>query len=120
MEGKSTFITDPRLTCKCSIWLFLKIILNIYSNWIQTSKWIDLNVENNFVVFCSFYLIILIGEFKDIWIRLMINFFRSHDDFVELPSGIFEASDSFSSYASQQKVFDDLGRNMLKNAFDGK
>ncbi len=24
-----------------------------------------------------------------------------------------------SSYASQQKVFDDLGRDVLKNAFDG-
>lgn len=44
---------------------------------------------------------------------------RSHDGFVELPSGVFEPDRSTSPYASQQKVFDDLGRNVLKNAFDG-
>ncbi|CAF3182883.1 unnamed protein product [Rotaria socialis] len=43
----------------------------------------------------------------------------SHDGFVELPSGILEADNSLSPYASQQKVFDDLGRDVLKNAFDG-
>ncbi len=45
---------------------------------------------------------------------------RSHDGFVELPSGVFEADSKSSPYASQQKVFDDLGRDVLKNAFDGK
>jgi hypothetical protein len=44
----------------------------------------------------------------------------SHDGFVELPSGIYETNDPSSSYASQQKVFDDLGHDVLKNAFDGK
>ncbi|CAF4626294.1 unnamed protein product [Rotaria sp. Silwood1] len=43
----------------------------------------------------------------------------SHDGFVEHPSGILEADNSLSPYASQQKVFDDLGRDVLKNAFDG-
>ncbi|CAF1186858.1 unnamed protein product [Rotaria sordida] len=43
----------------------------------------------------------------------------SHDGFVELPSGILEADNSLSPYASQQRVFDDLGRDVLKNAFDG-
>lgn len=47
-------------------------------------------------------------------------FLRSHDGFVELPSGVLEADSKISSYASQQKVFDDLGRDVLKNAFDGK
>jgi hypothetical protein len=49
-----------------------------------------------------------------------MNFSRSHDGFIELPSGILEASNSASCFASQQKVFDDLGRDILKNAFDGK
>ncbi|CAF0889778.1 unnamed protein product [Adineta ricciae] len=43
----------------------------------------------------------------------------SHDGFVELSSGKLEASDSSSNYASQQKVFDELGRDVLKNAFEG-
>ncbi|CAF4024613.1 unnamed protein product [Rotaria magnacalcarata] len=43
----------------------------------------------------------------------------SHDGFVELPSGILEADNSLSPYASQKHVFDDLGRDVLKNAFDG-
>jgi hypothetical protein len=32
---------------------------------------------------------------------------------------VLEAQDSSSCFASQQKVFDDLGRDILKNAFDG-
>ncbi|UJR26288.1 hypothetical protein I4U23_007626 [Adineta vaga] len=43
----------------------------------------------------------------------------SHDEFVELPSGVLEPSSNSSPYASQQKVFDDLGRDVIKNAFDG-
>ncbi|CAF3662340.1 unnamed protein product [Adineta steineri] len=43
----------------------------------------------------------------------------SHDGFTELPTGILEPSNSSSPYASQQKVFDDLGRDVIKNAFDG-
>lgn len=49
-----------------------------------------------------------------------IFLYRSHDGFVELPSGLREADKPLSPYASQQKVFDDLGRDVLKNAFDGK
>jgi len=45
---------------------------------------------------------------------------RSHDGFVELPSGVLEPDSNLSPYASQEKVFDDLGRDVLKNAFDGK
>jgi len=56
---------------------------------------------------------------KDFRIIIKINVSRSHDGFVELPSGMLEASNSLSFYASQQKVFDDLGRDLLKNAFDG-
>jgi hypothetical protein len=33
---------------------------------------------------------------------------------------MLEADNNSSPYASQQKVFDDLGRDVLKNAFDGK
>ncbi|CAF0816111.1 unnamed protein product [Adineta ricciae] len=43
----------------------------------------------------------------------------SHDGFIELPSGILESKDNSSAYASQQKVFNDLGRDVIKNAFDG-
>jgi len=32
---------------------------------------------------------------------------------------VIEADNNLSLYASQQKVFDDLGRDVLKNAFDG-
>lgn len=49
-----------------------------------------------------------------------MEFSRSHDDFIELPSGLLEAKDSTSSFVSQQKLFEDLGRDLLKNAFDGQ
>lgn len=49
-----------------------------------------------------------------------IQFYRSHDGFIELPSGLLEAKDSTSLFVSQEKVFDDLGRDLLKNAFDGQ
>lgn len=49
-----------------------------------------------------------------------MEFSRSYDGFIELPSGLLEASDATSSFVSQQKIFDDLGRDLLKNAFDGK
>jgi hypothetical protein len=32
---------------------------------------------------------------------------------------VLEPDSNLSSYASQQKVFEDLGRDVLKNAFDG-
>jgi hypothetical protein len=32
---------------------------------------------------------------------------------------VLEVANNLSPYASQQKVFDDLGRDVLKNAFDG-
>ena len=44
---------------------------------------------------------------------------RSHDDFIELPTGVLEAKSKSSSYASQDKVFNDLGQDVLKHAFDG-
>jgi hypothetical protein len=44
---------------------------------------------------------------------------RSHDGFVVNKDGILEPSPG-SSYASQQTVFDDLGKGVLKNAFEGK
>ncbi|CAF3629264.1 unnamed protein product [Adineta steineri] len=71
MNGKSTFITDPRLS---------------------------IDEQKQFSFDYSYW---------------------SHDGFVEHPSGIYQAKDSVSCYASQQKVFDDLGRDVLKNAFDG-
>ncbi|UJR22741.1 hypothetical protein I4U23_025773 [Adineta vaga] len=43
----------------------------------------------------------------------------SHDGFIELPSGKLEPNNSSSLYANQQKVFDDLGHDVLKNAFEG-
>ncbi|CAF3137222.1 unnamed protein product [Rotaria sp. Silwood2] len=43
----------------------------------------------------------------------------SHDGCTEHPSGILEVNDICSFYVSQQKVFDDLGRDILKHAFDG-
>ncbi|KAI3388277.1 hypothetical protein SNEBB_000716 [Seison nebaliae] len=42
----------------------------------------------------------------------------SHDGYSEGGDGLLEAS-AGSNYASQQKVFDDLGKGVLKNAFDG-
>jgi kinesin family protein 1 len=33
---------------------------------------------------------------------------------------VLEADNTLSPYASQQKVFDDLGRDVIQNAFDGK
>ena len=50
----------------------------------------------------------------------LIEFSRSHDGFIELPSGFLESKDSISLFVSQKKVFDDLGRDLLKNAFDGE
>ena len=50
----------------------------------------------------------------------MKYFPRSHDGFIELPSGILEASSSASYFASQQRIFNDLGRDILGNAFEGK
>ena len=43
----------------------------------------------------------------------------SHDGFTEKPDGYLIPSSSSSKYASQQKVFDDLGRGVLENAFEG-
>ncbi len=43
----------------------------------------------------------------------------SHDGFIEKPDGYMIPTDQSSKYASQQKVFDDLGSGVLQNAFDG-
>lgn len=44
---------------------------------------------------------------------------RSHDGYVEQKNGFLEASPG-SRYASQRTVFNDLGRGVLENAFEGK
>lgn len=67
----------------------------------------------------SLYLIIHIGKIKTFETKFNIESVRSYDGFIQHPSGIFQALDSSSSYISQQKMFDDLGREILKNAFDG-
>lgn len=36
-----------------------------------------------------------------------------------MPNGYLEPDSSSSKYASQKKVFDDLGRGVLENAFQG-
>ncbi|CAF4695312.1 unnamed protein product, partial [Rotaria socialis] len=43
----------------------------------------------------------------------------SHDGFIQAPSAIFQGDDISSSYNSQRKLFDDFGRDLLKNAFSG-
>ena len=65
-------------------------------------------------------------EFKvSISINLKIKFtfdysYWSHDNFIEEDkSGYLQPKDSSSNYASQQKVFDDLGKGVLGNAFEG-
>ncbi|XP_070576240.1 kinesin-like protein KIF28 isoform X2 [Ptychodera flava] len=42
----------------------------------------------------------------------------SHDGYTEQPNGVLEAKPG-SKYASQQRVFDDLGKGVLDNAFKG-
>ena len=42
----------------------------------------------------------------------------SHDSFVDRGDGYMEPEPG-SNYASQQMVFDDLGRGVLKNAYEG-
>jgi len=44
---------------------------------------------------------------------------RSHDGFTEKEDGYLVPASSSSRYASQQKVFDDLGKGVLENAFEG-
>ena len=44
--------------------------------------------------------------------------FRSHDGYVTLEDGSLEASPG-TNYASQQRVFEDLGKGVLSNAFAG-
>ncbi|VDN12076.1 unnamed protein product [Dibothriocephalus latus] len=43
----------------------------------------------------------------------------SHDGFVVSDDGTYVPDSPHSPYASQQTVFDDLGRGILQNAFDG-
>ena len=51
---------------------------------------------------------------------MFIKFFlRSHDGYTVREDGYFEPSSSSSNYASQQRVFDDLGKGVLENAFAG-
>jgi hypothetical protein len=44
---------------------------------------------------------------------------RSHDGFQEKSDGILEPAGG-SNYASQRRVFEDLGQGVLDNAFEGK
>lgn len=44
--------------------------------------------------------------------------YRSHDGFHEDEDGYLVADNE--KYATQRKVFDDLGQGVLKNAFEGK
>ena len=46
-------------------------------------------------------------------------FSRSHDGFVAGDDGVTEAAPG-TNYASQRKVFNDLGQGVLNNAFEGK
>ena len=51
---------------------------------------------------------------------LIVNFpllFRSHDGFHEGPDG--ELIPDNAKYATQQKVFNDLGNDVLTSAYDG-
>lgn len=51
----------------------------------------------------------------------MVSYFmvtRSHDSFTTGSDGILTA-ELGSKYASQRKVFDDLGQGVLDNAFEG-
>lgn len=43
----------------------------------------------------------------------------SHDGFTEKPDGYLIPASASSKYASQQRVFDDLGAGVLENAFGG-
>lgn len=45
--------------------------------------------------------------------------YRSHNGFKELENGYLEPDSPSSRYASQAKVFDDLGQGVLKNAIEG-
>lgn len=48
----------------------------------------------------------------------MLCLFRSHDGFQEKSDGVLEPAGG-SSYASQRRVFEDLGQGVLDNAFEG-
>lgn len=49
---------------------------------------------------------------------LFLLFLRSHDEFNEDAEGVLSAKPG-SNYASQQTVFDNLGQEVLNNAFEG-
>lgn len=71
------------------------------------------------IVLIRLFLLVHTKSFTNLLLHLSVKYFRSHDGFIELPSGILESDTPSSLYASQKKVFDDLGRDVLKNAFDG-
>lgn len=48
----------------------------------------------------------------------MLCLSRSHDGFQEKSDGVLEPAGG-SSYASQRRVFEDLGQGVLDNAFEG-
>ena len=52
-------------------------------------------------------------------IHMCMVFFRSHDSFTEDDQGVLLPKPG-SKYASQQIVFDNLGKGVLNNAFDGE
>jgi len=53
------------------------------------------------------------------WDSLKIwGFSRSHDGFITLEDGVMEPAPG-SNYASQRRVFNDLGQGVLNNAFEG-
>lgn len=52
----------------------------------------------------------------NIWLTIS---HRSHDGFTEESDGVLSPKPG-SKYASQQIVFDDLGKGVLNNAFNGK
>ena len=45
---------------------------------------------------------------------------RSHDGFKTNNEGYMDQDSGSSPYASQQKVFDELGKGVLDNAFEGQ
>ena len=131
MHGQSTFITDPRTSRK---WSLLRSKTNILSFSLRMvkmtiqSKWVALLLrwesEKDSSSLLVFFRSLVLVSWRSVRTTekttSAFNPPRSHDGCVELPSGVLEPETGSSPYASQQKVFDDLGRDVLKNAFDGK
>lgn len=58
-------------------------------------------------------------KIHDKYVLLYLQCIRSHDGFVENENGLLVPESNKSNYACQQKVFNDLGRGVLQNAFEG-